>query len=181
MINKVRKALVKVISYGSTPNTVRVTLYRFCSHYYSSRFTEENIETKYIPSSLRSPNSEFMMVWNNKPGKLIKIEILNNEELSLIKKIIEKYERSLDYLDIKEKQEIDNEYLHFAKDFFNKVLEVNYGYGIVSDKSCLDYYAIAFDESLESYQEKIKLHYNVNISNIINCPILYIIKKINNI
>ena len=62
MTNKIRKALVKIISHGSTSGTARATLYRFCSHYYSSKFTEENIEIKYIPQSLRNLNSEFMMV-----------------------------------------------------------------------------------------------------------------------
>ena len=173
---KLKKNLVRVIGFTSTSGIIRATSYRFCAHY--SRFTEENLKAKYIPKDLRTPNSEFMMVWENKSNELIRIERLEATEIISIREIIEKYERALDYLDIKDEQEIDNEYLSVTKDFFNKILEVNYGYGVISDKSHLDYYAIAFGESLESYQEKIKLYYDVDILDIINTPMLEIVKQI---
>lgn len=160
---KGKKKLVTIISYGSSPKILRASIYDFCNYYY--RFSDENLIAKYIPEDLRYPNSNFMMVW--KDNKLIKIERLKKSEITYINNVIEKYEKSLDYLDIKENQEIDNEYLHYTKDFFNKILEVNYPCGIISDKSCLDYHAIAFEKSLENYKKKIKLYYNVDIVDII--------------
>ena len=175
---KVRKALVKVISYGSVTEKLRVTMYNFCSSFY--RVKEENLKTNLIPEDLRFPNSEFMLVWEQKSWKLIGVERLNNDNLDLIKKIIEKYEQSLDYLDLQENQEIEGHYLQLTGEFFNRIVEINYEYGIVSDKSCLDYFTVAFGTTLENYQEKIKLYYGIDVSDLIECRILDILKKIDN-
>ena len=175
---KVRKALVKVIGFGSVPEKLRVILYNFCFSDYG--FREDNLETKYIPEDLRFPNSEFMLVWEYNSWRLIEVERLESEKLILTKRIIEKHLESLDYLDIKEYQEIEQDYSHLIRDFFACIVGIDYKYGIVSDKSCLDYFAIAFGESLASYKDKIKFYYNIDASDLINCSILDIMKSINN-
>lgn len=101
---KVRKVLVKVIIFTYTVEKLRVTLYNFCARHY--RVKDEN---------LRTPNAEFMMVWKQNSWELIGIERLNDIKLISIKNIIERYERSLNYLYIKENQEIEDKYLDDTK------------------------------------------------------------------
>lgn len=70
------KALIKVIA-SLHPGSLRVII--GYGYVYINGGIEENIKSDRIPQDLRIPNSEFILVWNNETGEIIKVERLNKK------------------------------------------------------------------------------------------------------
>ena len=171
---KQTKVLVRVIGLNFFPNTIRALQLTLGFH----RIREENILIELIPEKLRFSNQEFIMIWDDKTQKLARIQKLSDRKLRQIKQIIKCHEKSLDYLEEKEKQLINFDYISVTYDFFRNIIGINYNYGLASDRTRLEYFALAFGSSLKESQSEIKSRYNINVSAIIKNPLIDLFQQI---